>query len=439
MKHFKFNKSNIVVFLLISVLTNALSQQGSQAQTDSLVITDIVFIGNNKTKDKVLRRELKLKIGDRFDLQQVEEDRKRIKNLRLFTRVDVQPVQTDSGIVLLYYVAERWYIFPFPILFYSERDIKKLSYGLGLLHENVAGLNQRMAASAWFGYNPGMHIYYYNPWFGGGKHFYTKASVYVTQERNKSLNYNRFSEYHKAFTLTFGKRWGYHTYLSTILSYRQIRLPEEFKELTVSNTGTDRLPSVGFSFLYDNRDLFEYPKKGWYIEVQATRAYYPHTINNFHLGVDARYYIPIKGPVSLATRFASDLAAGDTPIYSHFYLGYKERIRGHFHKRREGTNRVLSSFELRFPILKVRYFDLGSASPFLGSYGSNLPFGISGGLFYDTGAVWNKDETLKSKDFLTGFGFGLHIHLPYIELFRIEYAFDTKLHPELVLDIGVWF
>ena len=410
----------------------------NSAEKDSLILIDIVFIGNDKTKDVVLRREIKSRIGQPVDWNQVEEDRKRIQNLRLFTRVQVQPVRTDEGIVLLFYVAERWYIFPFPILYYNERDVKKLSYGLGVLHENFRGMNQRVAGSFWLGYNPGTDFYYYNPWFGGEKQLYSRIKFYHIEKKSKSLAYERFAEKHQGFMLMLGKRWGYHTYLTGLAAYQNVRLPDEYKGLTVSATGEDHLPSLGLSFLYDTRDLYEYPKDGWYINLQANKSYYPGTVDFVRFGLDLRRYVPIWKSVSIAGRLAGDYSMGDIPIYNHLYLGYRERIRGHFNARREGENRLLMSWELRFPILKIRYFNLGKASSFLGGYGSNLPFGISGGLFYDTGAVWMQDR-LTANDFLTGFGFGLHIHLPYIELFRIEYAFNTGGKPELVLDVGVWF
>jgi len=117
---------------------------------DSLAITNIVIVGNDHTKDHVILREMKVKVGDPYDEERVEEDRKRIQNLQLFTRVEIKAMRSDAGVVLLVWVAERWYIFPVPILFINEHDWKKLSYGASLLYENFRGRDETIYASSWF-------------------------------------------------------------------------------------------------------------------------------------------------------------------------------------------------------------------------------------------------------------------------------------------------
>jgi hypothetical protein len=34
---------------------------------------------------------------------------------------------------------------------------------------------------------------------------------------------------------------------------------------------------------------------------------------------------------------------------------------------------------------------------------------------------------------------GLHFHVPYVELIRLEYAFDGRGTPEIIFDFMVWF
>jgi hemolysin activation/secretion protein len=76
---------------------------------------------------------------------------------------------------------------------------------------------------------------------------------------------------------------------------------------------------------------------------------------------------------------------------------------------------------------------------FVGDYGTNLPFGVSGAIFYDTGAVWKKLRLLNRTDFLSGFGAGLHFHVPYVDLIRFEVAMDTHKKSEFILDLYTWF
>lgn len=39
----------------------------------------------------------------------------------------------------------------------------------------------------------------------------------------------------------------------------------------------------------------------------------------------------------------------------------------------------------------------------------------------------------------TGYGLGLHIHLPYINIFRIDHAWDENGRGEWILEAGVVF
>jgi hypothetical protein len=42
-------------------------------------------------------------------------------------------------------------------------------------------------------------------------------------------------------------------------------------------------------------------------------------------------------------------------------------------------------------------------------------------------------------NFKTGFGFGFHIHLPYVEIFRVDIGFDGNLDSQVIVEVGVVF
>ena len=248
----------LIVLLFVSIQDIVYCQDYFDAEEDSaLIVINFVLNGNIKTKDIVILREMKTRIGDYFDAELIEEDRKRIQNLHLFTRVEITPDFKENGVILNITVAERWYIFPYPILYRNEKDWKKISYGAGIIHQNFRGLNHNIISSFWLGYNPGVDFYYSNPWFGGKQQFNYSVKVYSYEIKNKSLYYDRFDEKHKGFLLSFGKRWGYHLYLTAALSYRNIYIPDKYKMVTYSRNNIDHLPSVSLSFRYDKRDLYE--------------------------------------------------------------------------------------------------------------------------------------------------------------------------------------
>jgi outer membrane protein assembly factor BamA len=405
---------------------------------DSSRIVNILIVGNKKTKSDIILREMTVKAGDFYVAEKIEQDRKQIQNLHLFTRVEIQPTLVDAGIVLVIDVSERWYIVPYPILYYNEKDWKKLSYGAGIIYQNFRGRNIDLVSSFWLGYNPGMQAYYSVPWFGGSLKLYSQIEVFYKKVRSVNIEVPQFDEVQRGILTSLGKRWGHYTYLFLQLGYRDLSVPDEFKSLTFSKNGTDRLPSMGLYFRYDKRDLYEYPKQGWLLDLYVQKTLYKNYANFVHYGTDVRHYFLIWKKSALAMRTAADLTHGTIPVYDRLFIGYAERIRGHFTELREGNQRFLGSIEFRFPIINVRYYDIGVPLLF-GDYGTNLPFGVSGAFFYDTGAVWKKLRALNKTDFLSGFGAGLHFHVPYVDLIRFEYALDTHRKSEFILDLYTWF
>ena len=102
-------------------------------------VLDISVEGNRVTKTPVILRELKQTTGTLLDPQLVEEDHKRILNLFLFHRVLLITEPYGHGARIKIIVTEKWYIFPFPVFFMSDRDWNKLSYGAGVAHSNFRG------------------------------------------------------------------------------------------------------------------------------------------------------------------------------------------------------------------------------------------------------------------------------------------------------------
>lgn len=65
-------------------------QEGPQSFVEQIVIQ-----GNNRTKDKVLRRELAVAPGEVYDTVRVEASKKRLENLGYFSKVDASPRDTQ--------------------------------------------------------------------------------------------------------------------------------------------------------------------------------------------------------------------------------------------------------------------------------------------------------------------------------------------------------
>ena len=129
---------------------------------------------------------------------------------------------------------------------------------------------------------------------------------------------------------------------------------------------------------------------------------------------------------------AGNYEYGNIPVYERKYIGYSERIRGHFDHVSEGENRFLTSAVFRFPILPVRFFNLQNLPQL-----TNLKFGISMGFFIDSGLTWFQGQKLNNSMLMTGYGVGLHFHLPFINVLRAEIAFDEMGNHQYIIDLYV--
>jgi len=400
----------------------------------------ILIQGNEKTREETILREMKLRQGQPLVLEELERDRLRIQNLGIFNRVEIDIVPTDAGSILIVSVSEMWYFFPYPIIFRNERSWSRLSVGAGLLYNNFRGRREVIDFSAWLGFNPAARLSYSNPWIFGKAKLYTRVSLFGRRIRNRTftvqdsvVNENQFG-----FSWTLGKRFGHFTYFDVSIGYRRLTLSDGGQGATLSPSGTDKLPNVGFSFRYDSRDLWEYPHKGEFVTLWASKTgFFSDHIDYLRYGADLRKYIPI-GTTTLAFRSAVNLSDGTIPVYDKVHFGFATRIRGHFRKRRTGDNLLLASAEFRFPIIPISFHDWG---PFrgMGQYGSNLRFGVSGGLFIDTGNVWFQNDDFDTNDFISGWGAGLHFFLPYNGLIRLEYGFDENWNGQVIVDALVSF
>jgi outer membrane protein assembly factor BamA len=406
---------------------------------DSLRVVQIVVSGNQHTRDFVILREMKTALGKPLDVQQLELDRLRIESLGLFTRVETLPLRTEQGVVVIVLVSERWYIFPFPILDRHDKDWSKFSYGFGLQHTNLRGRNEQVGSAIWWGYNPGYQFSFTSPWLLGKGGMFVTLLVLRQRVRNLSPQFPRFDQEVQGIVCTIGQRFGYHTYLAFTGGYRQLRVDPPIAGATINREGLDRAPQGGVIASYDTRDLREYPRRGWWLSLEARQVGLPGLAANYVLwSVDARRYQPLGSGTSLAMRASGSFSRGKVPVYDRFYLGYGERVRGHFREVAEGDSRVMVASELRFTLLPVRYLNLEPAEPLLQGYGRNLKFGLNAGLFCEAGSVWFR-QAAAPRALWRGFGAGLHFHLPYGYVMRLEYAWNGKLRGQVILDLGVAF
>lgn len=432
---------NLFLFLmLILICTLRLSQAQSFPQKP---LSQIIIVGNDRTHSEVIERELLFSVGEVLNDSIIVESKKRLLNLWLFNRVEFYPLPDGNYTGLLISVTERLYIFPYPEFKMEDRDWKKLTYGFGIAHENFRGRNEKIYLSFLFGNRPGFGFSYANPWVNRQLHLTTSFFIkkYHTKSYEKiTIDNETFSinEEHLFTSFSIGKYWTRYLYSGLRFSRDGIQVNEMYKAYLPTQNQKESLYAILFNTLYDTRDLFVYPERGWFIRLSVGKSgFFVPEIDYWKYGIDLRRYVSWQ-QFTLAGRVAVKQSYGILPFYDRIYLGFEERVRGHFYKVVSGKHVLVNQLELRFPIFDIYYFDF----PIMGlppSSTKDLKFGLKGGFFVETGVVWNKPPELAINNFITGFGAGIHIIIPYFEVLRIDLAFDEKLKTETIFEIGLAF
>ncbi|GAB4375862.1 MAG: hypothetical protein Kow0042_21640 [Calditrichia bacterium] len=431
-----------ILFLLFICLDDLKSQEAVQFP----IYVDTVFVvGNKKTHEEVILREIPFTLPDSMDETDFRTIKNRITNLFLFNRVELQLTRVAGRVALIIMVTESWYIYPVPLLFINERDWDKLSYGMQFSHFNFRGRNEKLSLGGWLGYNPGFFINYYNPWLGKETRLILGISLSHNRVANKIFD---FDQIQSSLKLTLGRQFTLRFSTALTFSLQQIKLPGGYQQFSLSGNGTDFVPAISYRVTYDNRDLREYPRRGFFHQSSFQRTGLTNRQPRFwRFQFDNRAYIPLYKLISLGARNYLLINEGSLPIYDRSFLGYSERIRGYYdrifpplgqYRNFDSPQLMLNSLEIRFPLLPVRYFTWKNA-PFFASLYKDLKFGISGGVFIDSGTAWQQTRQLSLSKFFTGYGLGLHIHLPYANVLRIEHAWSDEGQGQWIVDVNVYF
>ncbi|KAA3659530.1 MAG: hypothetical protein DWQ10_08705 [Calditrichaeota bacterium] len=425
-------------------------------------ITEIVIHGNKKTRPSVILREMRTQTGDTVTIEELNYDARRVESLGLFTRVEFSLEEVDIGSKLRIDVTEQWYLFPWPIFYFNDREYKweKASYGMSVLHSNFRGNAELFSVAGWLGYNPGAYLIYSIPAINGNKSYFLSSQFYYYKLRSKTFELldEEIDEKQFGGSLALGYRINLENSVQLAVGYSRIKYDPAVMGQTLHPAGRDNLPSLSLTYTRNTRDLAWYPSQGSFLSASYQKIGFWNDayVDYRQVTLDARTYFTVYKSVILAGRSALLLSDGQIPPYNRAYFGYRLRIRGRFSERYEGENRVLSSVELRFPILPVRYIQVEEET--LGNYGRNLKFGISGSVFLDMGSLWIQKANIERyrsgemfissgpfglqtqpEKWVHGFGAGLNVHLPYVNIVRMELGFNKDFDAEVIFDAEIAF
>jgi outer membrane protein insertion porin family len=386
---------------------------------DKYRIGRIEISGNTKTRDKVIRREVRVDEGDVFNSSLIKRSYERINNLNFFETVEMAPKPNPEeklvGIDIK--VKER------PTGFFSigggYSSIEKFVAMVDLTQGNLFGKGQLIKIRAELGGRTSYYdISFRDPWF------LDKPISFSTNIYKMTRKYIEYEKEATGFGFSFGKNlseywWGdigYNFENATIFN-----VSEGASNIIKEQEGRKITSSITPSLTRDSRDSYIDTTRGSRNSVYLTYAGIGGNNNFVKSEIDSAWYFPVRSStVMLRGRFgyATGIFGKDLPLYERFYVGGIYTVRGlgfgeagprdvNTGEAIGGTEELIFNMEYIFPIISdVR---------------------LKGVLFFDAGNTYESFKNFGNLRYTTGLGIRW---ISPIGPVRIEWGYNLDRKPD---------
>ncbi len=408
-------------------------------------VQDVKIVGNYKTRDYVIRRELAIKAGDKFEASKIRQSQQNLSNLGFFDDVvpEVQAGDAPGKQILVFRV--------------KERKTGSISVGGGyssvngfigdikLEEANLFGKGQKVNFSIEFGASrTSVALGFTEPWLFNTPtslsfNIFDTTQTFTTAVNSPGGDNKFYSERQIGGSIGVGRRlsrywsvFGTYTLQEVDISdvapyYQQVGTPQYIPMSdTITSSFTPRI-------VFDSRDNYFDPTTGWKHQLSIEFAGGPLGFNNnfVKLVEDSSRFIPL--PLDFVFGEHVRIGAGqgysfggqaytDLPLYEKFFAGGTDTIRGYNERTvgplGGGDALFVSNTELRHAI----------AGP--------LKFVM----FFDAGDAWTNVWNLNENHVQFGTGLGIRLTIPgTIMAIRLDYgwAIASNLPPTAAPSSGV--
>jgi outer membrane protein insertion porin family len=435
---------------LANVDTGRLDLTYTIREGDLTYVTKVEIRGNNKTKDKVIRRELAVTPGDTYNTVRVDASKERLKNLGYFSKVEATPEPTP--------VPNRRDL----VIQVEEQRTGNVTFGAGFSSiDNLIGFVEMTQGN--------FDLFNWPTFTGGGQKLRLRAQVglqrqdytlsfvepwFLDQKLSLGVDlFRRESSYLSAdFTET---RTGGSLRLEKALS-EFVRAGVEYNiqeiEMHVSKTASEELQSqegtrlrsaIEGTLVYDSRDSVFLTMRGNRTEFSATLAGGPMAgdVAIYKLNAKTSFYFPLfeqhvlqlVGAAGVVDAFGPTRGEGkvidedpspflrlvkvdDVPIFDRYFLGGANTLRGFSYRDvgpkdikgepTGGNTYINATAEYTFPIVER----------------------IRGAVFFDIGEVERDAYSFSASDLHSDAGVGVRLNLPVGPL-RLDYGYPIQTDP----------
>lgn len=367
-------------------------------ETPRIYIDQINIVGNTRTMDEVIRREMRLHEGDAYNINKINRSKQRIQNLGFFDKVEFSTKRVPGTNLVDLEIEIK------------EKKTGELSFGIGYSTVDRTTGNVGLRERNLFGTGQDLGINLQKSAFRSNNSInYTKPYF---MDREIALGVDLFNyELDKRNTLVYDQtsngivlRGDY-----VISEYLNHQLRYSYKSEDISNVestasislqnlaGKFNTSSVGHSLLYDKRDNKLDPRDGYYLSISQDYAGVGGDRKYIRNEGSAGYYIPILGNTDFVLKFSGkfghiDGLGQDVRSNDNFFLG-GNNFRGFEYAGLGPRAMINGSFVGGDSIGGKTYFI--STTEFRFPLGLPKDLGISGSLFSDIGTLKGVDEINK--------------------------------------------
>jgi outer membrane protein insertion porin family len=387
--------------------------------------------GNTKTRDTVVRRELRIYPGHKFDGDKLARSKERLYNLGLFEDVsfDTEPTQDQTVQNLVVNVKEtKTGQFSFGGG-YSSIDslvgfveIEQKNFDI-MNFPTFQGGGQDLVIRGEIGLvRQNYNISWTDPWILGFPYLFGFDFYNATHKQRTDIGWP-YSESRSGGDIRLGKELT--DYLRADATYR---LEQVSIEDIVDNASQDLRKEQGVNWLstimagitYDCRDNVFNPGRGYIVNatienaggfIGGDRTYVKGTgMASLYHTFFKQFVLELKGRAGVGGAYGD---SGDIPIYSRFFAGGGNTIRGYKERdvgpRDPGSNEpiggnaiAVGNVEFTFPIYEKI---------------------LKGAVFYDVGNVWKEGyDWFTGGKYKMGAGVGVRVKTP-LGPFKLDYGY----------------
>ena len=388
-------------------------------------VNRVIIQGNNRTKDKVIRRELALLPGDVYNTVRADASQKRLMNMNYFSKVDITPEDTMTPNQKDMVVTVE------------EKRTGSFTFGVGYSTvDSVIGFIELTQSN--------FDLFNFPSFVGGGQRFRVRAQ-YGLQRQDYIISFTepwlfdqrllfgiegfyRNAKYLSSFYDE--ERFGFNMRLARpILETLTARMVYKFESIGINNVRSfapplfkeeagNRLRSaVELGLTYDTRDSLFLTRKGTKVDVFFELAGGPFLGDTdiYRTGFEARQYFNL--PLDMIVQLGATAAVADSygnsgrvPLFDRLFTGGNDTVRGFRFRdvgpytqngvRIGGSSMLVLNSELTFPVINR----------------------VRGAVFADSGYVNSNSWDFGFNNLNAGAGVGLRLDLPIGPL-RLDLGF----------------